>query len=144
MSEKKPKSKRAKQQPKSVMENLPSTRPTRMSRHRDANGDAGEAQAKAAAPRKPRAAARPKAAAPGPRAAAKPKAAASGPRAVRSGSPSLKTAAPKSPPKPPQSQPPKGAELVTTAVQATGELAQIGVKLGVRAAKRAVQRLPKP
>ena len=63
---------------------------------------------------------------------------------MRSGSPSLETPASKTPPRPRPSRPPKGTELVTTAVQATGELAQIGVKLGVRAAKRAVERLPKP
>jgi hypothetical protein len=139
MSEKKKKGKRA-EEAKSVMGNLPSTRPTRMSRHRDANGDgdAASAAAKPSAPAKPT-----------PAAPAKPKPAAKrktgGPRAVRSGSPSLETSAPKTPPpKPRESRPPKGAELLTTAVQATGELAQIGVKLGVRAAKRAVERLPKP
>ena len=153
MSEKKPKSKRSKQS-KSVMGNLSSTRPARMSRRRDANGDGEAATPKAAAPRRPRAAttasqrkssAAAKPAAPAaakPRASAKPKAA--GPRAVRSGAPALKPTTSKTPPKPPQSRPPKGAELVTTAVQATGELAQIGVKLGVRAAKRAVERIPKP
>jgi hypothetical protein len=33
---------------------------------------------------------------------------------------------------------------VTTAVQATGELAKIGLTLGGQALKRAVDRLPKP
>jgi hypothetical protein len=37
-------------------------------------------------------------------------------------------------------EPPKGAELVSTAVRATGELAQIGVMLGGRALKRALHR----
>jgi hypothetical protein len=32
--------------------------------------------------------------------------------------------------------------VVTTAVQAAGEIAQIGVGLGVRALKRAAKRLP--
>jgi hypothetical protein len=152
---------------KSVMGNLPATRPTRMARRRD--GDpvtrAEEAPAKPRASTKPR----PKAAAKSPaktktkakakakategttRPAAKPKAAAgekaSKPRAVRSGSPSLTAAKKKSartPRRPPASDPPKGAELVTTAVQATGELAKIGLTLGRQAVKRAAKRLPKP
>jgi hypothetical protein len=130
---------------KSVMGNLPSTRPARIGRRRE--GEDGEAAKPTAA--KPKAtAAKPKAAA-----AAKPKAAtskpaASKPRAVRSGSPGLKTKEKKAASPPPSkarpSEPPKGAELVTTAVQAAGELAQIGLTLGGRAVKRAVRRLPKP
>jgi hypothetical protein len=100
-------------------------------------------KAKAAAKPKPTAAAKPKPAKPKV-AAAKPKAAA-GPRAVRSGSPSLKTPEPKDGARRAgRSRPPKGPELITTAVQATGELAQIGLTLGARAVKRAVKRLPKP
>jgi hypothetical protein len=41
-------------------------------------------------------------------------------------------------------QPPRGTELVTTTIQAVGELAQIGLTVGGRALKRAVDRLPKP
>jgi hypothetical protein len=150
---------------KSVMGNLPATRPTRMARRRDGDpvtrGDE--------APAKPRAGtkARPKPAAKSPaktkakakaktktsttRPAAKPKAAsgekAAKPRAVRSGSPSLAAAKKKSartPRRQPAPDPPKGAELVTTAVQATGELAKIGLTLGRQAVKRAAKRLPKP
>jgi hypothetical protein len=146
---------------KSVMGNLPATRPTRMARRRD-----GDPVTRAEeAPAKPRAAtkARPKAAAKSTaktkakarasttRSAAKPKAAAGDkaakPRAVRSGSPSLAAAKQKSartPRRPPAPDPPKGAELVTTAVQATGELAKIGLTLGRQAVKRAAKRLPKP
>jgi hypothetical protein len=40
--------------------------------------------------------------------------------------------------------PPSGTELIGTAVQAAGELAQIGLKLGTQAVKNAVGRLPKP
>jgi hypothetical protein len=152
---------------KSVMGNLPSTRPTRMARRRDgepaANGTT--AAEPAAAERKPAAAKRkpaaakakprsaPKAAAkPGPKARARPKAVADAapktakPRAVRSGSPSLVTAKKRSkaPRREPAPSPPKGAELVTTAVQATGELAKIGLTLGGQALKRAVDRIPKP
>jgi hypothetical protein len=132
---------------KSVMGNLPATRPTRMARRRD-----GDPLSRAEeAPAKPRAStkARPKPAAKSP---AKTKAAAAGekaakPRAVRSGSPSLAAAKKKSartPRRPPAPDPPKGAELVTTAVQATGELAKIGLTLGRQAVKRAAKRLPKP
>jgi hypothetical protein len=39
---------------------------------------------------------------------------------------------------------PKGADLVTTVVQAAGELAQIGISAGGRALKSALQRLPRP
>ena len=147
---------------KSVMGNLPSTRPTRMARRRDGEpaGNGTAAAGPAAAKRKPAAAkakpkptaakARPKAAAP--KAAARPKPVADAtpkaarPRAVRSGSPSLVTAKKRSraPRREPAPSPPKGAELVTTAVQATGELAKIGLTLGGQALKRAVDRIPKP
>ena len=150
---------------KSVMGNLPSTRPTRMARRRDGEPVSGTGEAEAT-PR-PKAAAKtarkptratPKAVgkpaaktAPKPKAAARTKAAAgtkasgSKPRAVRSGSPSLDAAKkkPRTPRRTP-AEPPKGAELVTTAVQATGELAKIGLTLGSQALKRAARRLPKP
>jgi hypothetical protein len=153
---------------KSVMGNLPSTRPTRMARRRDgepaANGTAAETTASAPAARAPRATAKkarataaakkderratatakPRAKADAPRADAT-RAKAEGPRAVRSGSPSLAAAKErKRPRRQPPSSPPKGTELVTTAVQAAGELAQIGLTLGGQAIKRAVDRLPKP
>ena len=152
---------------KSVMGNLPSTRPTRMARRRDGEPAAnGTAAAKpAAAGRKPaksktaaKAKAKPRAAAAktAPKAAAAktaPRPAAAGaapkagrPRAVRSGSPSLDAAKKpkKTPRRAPAPTPPKGTELVTTAVQATGELAKIGLTLGGQALKRAVDRIPKP
>ena len=154
---------------KSVMGNLPSTRPTRMGRRRDGEPAAGgDATAKtagakrtpapAAAKRKPAKAAKPARATPKAvgkpattKARAKPKATAAAaapkPRAVRSGSPSLDAAKKQSTaraPRKPAVEPPKGAELVTTAVQATGELAKIGLTLGGQALKRAVDRLPKP
>jgi hypothetical protein len=133
---------------KSVMGNLPSTRPTRMARRRD-----GEATAEAPvrAKPKPKTAAKPKAAAkpktaPTPKTAARPKAEAttSKPRAVRSGSPSLDAATKPHAKRREPAPPPKGTELVTTAVQATGELAKIGLTLGGQALKRAARRLPKP
>ena len=39
---------------------------------------------------------------------------------------------------------PSGVEIVTTAVQAAGELTQIGLTIGGQIIKRAVNRLPKP
>jgi hypothetical protein len=39
---------------------------------------------------------------------------------------------------------PHGADLLTTAVQAAGELAQIGLAAGGRALKSALERLPRP
>ena len=150
---------------KSVMGNLPSTRPTRMARRRDgepaANGTAKPKPRPAAAKAKPKTTAAKAKAKPTratPKAVGKPAAtagakrtpatdaAAPKPRAVRSGSPSLDAAKKSSrkPRRPPAPTPPKGAELVTTAVQATGELAKIGLTLGGQALKRAVDRLPKP
>jgi len=139
---------------KSVMGNLPSTRPTRMGRRRDGEPAAQTeptAKTEPAAKPKPKPAKRPapKAKAnPTPRAAAKAKPqSAPKPRAVRSGSPSLDAAKKQSTAgarRKPAAEPPKGAELVTTAVQATGELAKIGLTLGGQALKRAVDRLPKP
>jgi hypothetical protein len=152
---------------KSVMGNLPSTRPTRMGRRRDGEpaGD-GEATPTPAAPKRTPAAAKskakPAAAKPtratpkavgkpatkaGPKPTATARASAPKPRAVRSGSPSLDAAKKQSTAgrrREPAASPPKGAELVTTAVQATGELAKIGLTLGGQALKRAVDRLPKP
>lgn len=44
----------------------------------------------------------------------------------------------------PPAGPPSGVELITTAVQAAGELAQIGLSLGVRTLRGAISRLPRP
>jgi hypothetical protein len=41
-------------------------------------------------------------------------------------------------------QPPSGTELITTVVQAAGELARIGLTLGTQIVKRAASRLPLP
>jgi hypothetical protein len=137
---------------KSVMGNLPSTRPTRMARRRDGDPVSGSAGAKPGPKPKaaPKRAPKPKAAA-AKSSGAKPKAAtakSSGakPKAVRSGSPSLDAAKkqPRAASKPAAPEPPKGTELVTTAVQATGELAKIGLTLGSQALKRAARRIPKP
>jgi hypothetical protein len=130
---------------KSVMGNLPSTRPQRIGRRRDGDpvsrAAAKPTRATPKATGKPATPAKPKAK---PAESAAPKAAAK-PRAVRSGSPSLAAKKkPKSQRREPAPSPPSGTELVTTAVQATGELAKIGLTLGGQALKRAASRLPKP
>ena len=60
------------------------------------------------------------------------------PRAVTPGAAELECSHEAPPPR--ALEPPKGTELVSTAVRATGELAQIGFMLGGRALKRALHR----
>jgi len=143
MSEKSVKSKRAKPKQRasepSVLGSLPSTRPNRLGRRRDAAEPAARTRtAKRAAAKPPKPARR------------EPAATRSAPTAVSSGSPRLRRPAP-----PPQGHavpeperapggPPTGIELVTTAVQAAGEVAQIGFTVGGQILKRAVGRLPRP
>jgi hypothetical protein len=135
----------------SVLGSLPATRATRIGGERGAKArakpKAGKAAAKPKTAAKPRAVSSPKAS---PKATAKPKPApttATKPRPVRAGAPSLadSTKHPR-PTEPPQrgSSPPSGTELVTTAIQAAGELAQIGLAVGGQVLKRAVGKLPKP
>jgi hypothetical protein len=100
---------------KSVLGTLPATRPERLGAPR------GSARA---VKRKPGA----------PKLAAKQR-----PKAVRPASPPLHvTQRVKPPPEP--IGPPKGTELVTTAIRATGELAQIGFVLGGKALKQMIHR----
>ena len=76
-----------------------------------------------------------------------------GPQAVRHGAaqadpgqrrvPSLERINP-APPPPRPIGPPSGTELVTTAIQASGELARIGLAVGGQVLRRAVDRLPRP
>jgi hypothetical protein len=117
----------------SVLGSLPATRPTRFGRERR---ESGGAPAKTAA--KPRAKKKPAA-------KAKP---ARKPRPVRAGAPALKESTERArtaePPPESKSVPPSGTELVTTAIQAAGELAQIGLTAGGQALKRAVDRIPRP
>ncbi|HYI20708.1 MAG TPA: hypothetical protein VD836_18470 [Solirubrobacteraceae bacterium] len=132
----------------SVLGSLSDTRPTRFGRERGEKPKATaaakpkpkpKAKTKATAAAKPKPAARRKPPVTEPRAA--------GPRAVRAGAPSLADTTPGARPKtPPESKstPPSGTELVTTAIQAAGELAQIGLAVGGRVLKRTVEKLPKP
>src|SRR3954451_72085 len=138
-----------------VLGSLPATPPTGLRAERAR--DAGQGRPAKAAKPKPKAAGKPRAVkktttepAPGtPSAPAAEPTVPHRPRPVRAGAP-----APAEPtqrarseaqePLEPGAAPPSGTELVTTAVQAAGELAQIGLKLSGRALKRAVDRLPKP
>jgi hypothetical protein len=139
---KKAKAKRQKAQP-SVLGSLPAQRPDRIGGRRTrgtapaAAAPEPVARARPAAEKPRRAKASPAAEKPRPAAAARPRPAT--PERPR----------PVAPPPPPPSPtarrgPPRGTELVTTAIQAAGELAQIGLTAGGRAVKRAVDRIPRP
>ena len=120
-----------------VFGSLPNRRPQRRSARRDRAG----AKAKPAARAKPRPAARAESAAGAQGAArAKPAATAAPPRTTASQIPPAGYATPHAD----DDGVPRGAELVTTAVQAAGELAQIGLAAGGRALKSALGRLPRP
>jgi hypothetical protein len=109
----------------SVLANLPSTRPTRLGGTRAASGPSrSKAASDGASAAKP--------------AAPKPKPARSKPRAAAT----AKAAETEEPRRP--SGPPRGTEVVTTAVQAVGEIAQIGLTVGTQVVKRAAGRLPRP
>jgi hypothetical protein len=100
---------------KSVLGNLPSTRPERIG---------GERRAKA----RPVAAAKP----------AKPK------KAAQAKVKPTKRVVPGPKPAPPPPRRDDSPGVVTTAVQAAGELAQIGATVGGQLLKRAARRIPRP
>jgi hypothetical protein len=144
---KKAKRKPAKGDADSVLASLPATRPNRMSaRHRDASVTpvAAKAKAKPAARKDKAKAVKAKAkVAPTPIAEGAPPR----PKGVRSASENLVDPAKKSAKKRPAPEPessPSGTELVTTVVQAAGELAQVGLSIGGQVLKRAVDRIPRP
>ena len=128
---------------------LPASRPERLGAPRT-TARATTTRARAARPRKAsattrsvkrrgRSARRAEAA---PRANAQPR---HGPRAVRAAAHRRCETAPRAeapPPKPLGA--PKGTELVTTAIRATGELAQIGFTVGGQVLKRTIDRIPRP
>jgi hypothetical protein len=132
----------------SVLGSLPATRQTRFGRERRETGGGGtatKARPKAAKPKATKAQAKPKAAKTRPKPRPAPE---HGPRPVRAGSPSLAESTERARthegPPPATSHPPSGTELVTTAIQAAGELAQIGLAVGGQVLRRAVDKLPKP
>ena len=123
-----------------VLSSLPSTRPQR----RSARRGSGEKAAKPGATKaKPKATSRPRAKAAGPKAGARPRAKAKGarPTAIR---PSAATKAAGNQPRQRPPEAPQGIELVGTAIQAAGELAQLGLQLSTKALAGAVRRIPRP
>ncbi|TML29556.1 MAG: hypothetical protein E6G30_03910 [Actinobacteria bacterium] len=120
-----------------VLSGLPSTRPQRPSARRSRG--AGKAPP-AGGPAKGRSAGGGRAQATGGRA----KAAGSRAKAPRAVRPSAATKAANKRPGDRPAEPPQGVELVGTALQAAGELAQIGLTLGTKALAGAVRRLPRP
>jgi hypothetical protein len=141
-----------KPKPQSVLESLPTTRPERLGRPRagakrtktsaGATKPAGGRAATAVRPKTaPLSSARTTAASRRPRPPTRERP--HGPAAVTAGCPPLERPHLSEPPPEPIG-PPKGTELVTTAIQATGELARIGLTVGGQVLKRAVDRLPRP
>lgn len=151
-----------------VLRSLPATRPQRRSARRDRAAKAPAATPKSAAAPKgsfPKSAETAKPSAASARAAAKParKRAAAGAAAAKRPSggakragakptgarlkgvrPSEATRAASSTPGERPANPPEGIELVGTAIQAAGELAQLGMSLGTKALRGAVRRIPRP
>ncbi|MFL5845032.1 MAG: hypothetical protein ACJ762_10090 [Solirubrobacteraceae bacterium] len=112
-----------------VLSSLPRTRPQRRSAKRAAPGAAAPAKAAAKPAAKPAA----KKPAPRKRAPAKPR--------IEAVAPSIPPAG-FAPPEDTQDRPaPSGVELVGTAIQAAGELAQIGAAVGKQALRGALGRL---
>jgi hypothetical protein len=126
-----------------VLGSLPATRPTRFGGERGARRAKPKAtpprsRAAAATPSRPRAVAADAAPSPTP-----PRR----PRPVRAGAPTLQESTERArthEPREPGARPPSGTELVTTAIQAAGELAQIGLTVGGQVLRRAAHRLRKP
>jgi hypothetical protein len=127
-----------------VLGNLPATRPSRLGGDRR-----GAAPARSSRPAAATKSSRPAAATKSSRPAAKPKPATK---------PKVRTPAGTAP-KPPAAPPagwqtpgedgrkggrPGGTEIVSTAVQAAGEIAQIGLTVGGQLLKRAAGRIPRP
>jgi hypothetical protein len=133
------------ERPNDLLSALPRTRPHRRSQKRGAKPQAAVAEAKPAAAKPKPAAAKPKAkpASAGARATTRKSSRRSGDTRMRQpaqprGIPSARRAPKRKP------APTTGAELVGTAVQAVGELAEIGVAVGTRALRNALGRLPRP
>jgi hypothetical protein len=112
---------------KSVLGSLRSTRPSRIGADRRATAR----RTTAAKPAKPA------------KKAAKPKAAKAKVTPTKRVAPGPKPA-PKRTPPPQRDGRPSGTEIVTTAVQAAGELAQIGATVGGQLLRRAARRIPRP
>src|SRR3954451_10085955 len=138
-----------------VLGSLPATPPTGLRAERAR--DAGQGRPAKAAKPKPKAAGKPRAVKktttePAPATPSAPAAEPSvphRPRPVRAGAPALAESTQRArseahEPLEPGAAPPSGTELVTTAVQAAGVLAQTGPNLGAAAPMRPLARLPVP
>lgn len=124
-----------------VFGSLPSSRPQRRSAKR-ASASAAKAKTTTA---KPKATTAKAAAKPKPKAAAKPKAKAKAEAAQRPQPKPRSTVPPAGYATPRADEVPSGrGDLLGTAVQAAGEIAQIGVAAGTRALSSALKRLPRP
>jgi hypothetical protein len=128
-----------------VLASLPSTRPQRIGGRASAGTTAkGTTTAKPKPKPAPAAKAKPKAtrSTAASRAATAEKAQR---RAARASAPSPPPPQPPPPREPrKRSSPPQGPELVKTALQAAGEIAQIGITVGGQVLKRAAKRMPRP
>jgi hypothetical protein len=134
----------------SVLGSLPATRPNRLGRRAAAATSDGTPVQAPVAKAKPKPA-KAKPAKAKPRTAAKAKPTAAKPRRAAPARPPVTPTPPVAPPRP-EREPvtaasdgnglPSGPALVTTAVQAAGEIAQIGFTLGGQALRRAARRLP--
>jgi hypothetical protein len=123
----------------SVMGSLRPTRPTRLGGDRRAATTRSRARTVAAPKTSTTNAGATRTRAVKPRAATRSPAAA----AQRKATAAQRPVAP--PPPPPRTDGrPSGTEIVTTAVQAAGELAQIGMTVGSQLLKRAARRIPRP
>jgi hypothetical protein len=142
------------QRPTDLLSSLPRTRPHRRSDKRGAEPSGRNASAStepAGAETKPAAASKP-AATPIPKPKPKPARTRATARKTARGSADTRMRQPAQPRGIPSARraakrkpaPTTGAELVGTAVQAVGELAEIGVALGARALRNALGRLPRP
>jgi hypothetical protein len=132
---------RSKDKSDSVLGSPPTSRPERLGRARR-EVTAARVQPRGPRPAKPTPA---RSKAPSPRRPRKPAAVAEPkPAAVTAGCPPLERPKVSAPPPPRPMGAPSGTELVTTAIQATGELARIGLTVGGQVLKRAVDRIPRP
>ena len=139
----KKKSKKAAKADTGVLGNLSATRPTRLGGDRRGATTRGSSRPAAASAAKTATAAKPKAAkasaATKSKAPKKPKV-----RTAAGTAPKPPVAPPKGWQTPDQADGKGGPDIVTTAVQAAGEIAQLGVSVGGQFLKRAAGRIPRP
>jgi hypothetical protein len=141
------------ERPQDLLGGLPRTRPHRRSQKRPAR-DARQVETPAQPAKPPsgkpparakRAPAARKPASNGPERAAQPRERATPARGrPRLAQPAQPPGTPRVPRREIPASPPAAGDVVSTAVQAVGEIAQIGASLGARALRNALRRLPRP